>query len=165
MKLAVVIGIDPGKKGAIAYRTSGNYADVIDMPEDDLEGVKEYLLKAIDGANLGRVLCCIEKQQNWGRSDVLMGRKLTDYLMHYGRLVTILGLLGIKYREIPAKKWQSDLLGPVPKGETKEAAIKYASQQVPYLKDVLKPKTKGRADAMCLALYAEQLGKMMEEGW
>jgi len=161
-KLAVAIGIDPGVKGAIAYRTSGGYYDVVDMPQT-VRDIWRYLEKATDGANTNRMFCCIESQRHWGKSDDLQGNRLTRYLKHYGALTAILELLAIKYEEVPAKTWQADLLGFIDEGQTKLASVDYATRNAPSLKDKLKAKTTGRPDAMCLALYAEQSAKFLTE--
>ena len=159
-KLAVAIGIDPGKKGAIGYLTSGGYGDVIDMPED----IHECLKGIIQGADISRVFCCVEKQGSWGLHDKLQGKRLSEYLVHYGTILASLKILQIKYQEVPARTWQSSLLGPIPKNMTKIASAEYAGLVAPWLKSRVKAVTTGRADAICLAIYARETAKMMHEG-
>jgi len=159
-KLAVAMGIDPGKKGAIGYLTSGNYGGVIDLNIDTLH---EDIKGIIKGVRPGCAICGLENQTQWGLSDKLQGNRLSNYLKDYGKIQMILEILGIGIIEVSARKWQSNLLGSVPTGKTKEASVDYACRIAPWLKDRLKSKTTGRADAICLAEYARQTWRLLGE--
>ena len=144
------IGIDPGAHGAIAVLRPDGYWGVIDMPGTNREIYKSLRRMVMVGSTV-----VLEEQYHRGLSDRMNGKNLTTFLCHYGGLQMALAALNAEPHMVKPQTWQGALLGPLVKGETKDAAREYASRVIPKLKV-----KKSQADAVCLALYAKQLSKL-----
>ena len=144
------VGIDPGRSGAIAVIAPDGYWGVIDMPAADLS-IYEALRKICSSS----CVVALEKQNHRGLYDKLSGSALTTFMSHYGALQMALAVLQVEPMLVNPKTWQAALLGPLVKGETKDAAMEYAQRNIPKLKI-----KKSQADAVCLALYAQQCAKL-----
>ena len=144
------VGIDPGKSGAIAVIAPDGYWGVIDMPETNL-AIYEALRKMCSNP----CAVALEQQNHRGLYDKLNGAALTTFMSHYGALQMALAVIKVEPMLVNPKTWQAALLGPLVKGETKDAAMEYAQRNIPKLKI-----KKSQADAVCLALYAQQSNRL-----
>lgn len=79
--------------------------------------------------------------------------------LSYGKLVAMLELKGIRFVAVQAQKWQKDLLGKLPAGTTKAAALGLARRLWPaetfVLEGCRKP-SDGAVDACLLAEYGRR---------
>ena len=99
-----VVGIDPGKKGAIAFVDKDTLeAEVYLMPQFVVD-----LISMLKSRQRSILLVVLEKQQPFPRQGIVSTFNLGE---HYGIIKGILHTLGIPYEEISARKWQRKLLG------------------------------------------------------
>jgi hypothetical protein len=145
-----VIGIDPGKHGAIAVIAPDGLWGVVDMPDTNA-GILTVLRRSISAGSI----VVLEEQHHRGFSDRLNGKTLTTFMSHYGALQMALASLNVQPITVAPKTWQAELLGSTATGETKDAAMEYANRCIPKLKI-----KKSQADAVCLALWGKQAGKL-----
>jgi len=168
---AVVVGIDPGKSGAIvALDMHGRAIEWMAADHPD-EG---YTVKAKGGAiyvpscmalwlydlsqNYKVVMVVIEQQQ----ARPIEGRRSVFTNGYgFGMWVGVLAALRIRYKIEKPQTWTRAIFGSKPKTDVKKArAISVASSQVPDLPLTWGRKTRphdGLADAACLALYGLSL--------
>lgn len=149
----MIIGIDPGKAGGIAYIAPNGQANARPMP---------ILGKEIDGHDLAVMLnelrpdvVIIEKSQAMPGQGVT---SMFNYGMGFGRLLGICEALGIPYRLVTPQAWKKTILAGTAKD--KDAAISFVRRAYPGID--LTPGRKrvphdGMADAVCLAEYGRQL--------
>ena len=159
----LIVGIDPGKKGAIvALECSGRPSAVewtaADHPQEGYTAGKGYNVRAMvqalsDCAELGEVgLVVLERQQARpieGRSSILS----TGY--GWGLWAGIVAGLGLPLLEVTSQRWTRRVLAGVP-GDGKGRSVAVCGARLPGM-----PLTWGRrrkahdglADAACLALY------------
>ena len=166
-KSKVIIGIDPGKSGAIAVRSKGKI-EIVDMPltqDRSLNSVKIFhlLLEYRTEAEKDRsdIFCLIEKAQsmpNQGSTGVF------TYGVGYGKLIAILEILSIPFEEIRPVKWKKEFSITKKKGEgklkskeKKALATKVALQLFPKCKDVFFSQRgklfDGRVEALLISEY------------
>lgn len=168
MTLRLVIGIDPGKKGAVAALADGEPAGVFDMP---LDAERE-----VDGARLAAQLREL-LQQHTGADVLVVHEKINGFSGDRGARVIPLGqadgiargvvaALGLRAIRVHPQTWKAHfgLLAPrAKKGEPKPPAPgKDASRALvvqlwpdkalPFLR----AKDDGRAEALLLAHWAVQ---------
>ena len=168
MTAGLVIGIDPGKTGAVvALDREGQPIEwmAADHPDEGYtvkgKGPREYVpqVMALWLAQRHPLrLVVIERQQAMpmeGRTSVLT----TGY--GFGLWVGMCAGLGLPYRIVPPQTWMRAVLGSRPaKGQKKARSIIEASAQVPGLPLTWGRKTKphdGLADAALIATYGLQL--------
>jgi crossover junction endodeoxyribonuclease RuvC len=137
------LGIDPGKKGALALlSTETNTVNCIDMP--DTTAVLHDTVAAfpiIKG-------CMIEKPFYPQMIGVTNATKIA---MAYGILIGALQWRDIPFQEVPPKKWKA----AVDLSSSKSASREKAAQTFPTQSDLFKRvKDDGRAEAALLAIYA-----------
>ena len=165
-------GIDPGVKGAIGWVAPDGIWRVETMPATNTE-IWRIISTLVDTMKRGDLAVVIALEKQWHRgtsSDRLNGKNLSTFLQHYGALKAILELCGVEPLQSPTDRllagkaylveveprtWQSELLGATGKGETKDAAQEYVARNLSKGKVL-----KSQADALCLALYARQWGRM-----
>lgn len=133
---AVAAGIDPGKNGAVVVlASSGNILTAWQMPLLGAKGKKrEYDLPAIVDvcrglkamhasalAESSRLRVAIEKQQPLPAN---MGGGIANFQRGYGLGIweAALTALGLRYRVVPPKTWQRDMLDGVTGADTKAKA-------------------------------------------
>lgn len=167
MSDGLVIGIDPGKSGAVvALDLAGNPVEwmAADHPDEGYtvksKGPREYVPQVMSlwlRDRLDVKLVIIEAQRAMpmeGRSSVLT----TGY--GWGLWVGLCAGLGIPYRVVPPQTWMRAVIGARPaKGEKKARSIIEAGARVPALPLTWGRKTKphdGLADAALMAVYALQ---------
>ncbi|MGB7996548.1 hypothetical protein [Photobacterium halotolerans] len=149
----VVVGIDPGKKGALVRLTDSTQEAIV-MP---LKGAKD-----IDGFAIAQFL----KQH---RPDMVVVEKVAarpgqgvtsmfTFGTGYGVVQGVLDSLAIPYRLITPQMWKKAILAGTTRD--KEAAIGYVANRYPDL-ELTPPRCRvphdGIADAACMAEFARQL--------
>ena len=150
-----IVGIDPGKRGAIAFvKEDFSMAQVYCMPKLD-----ETLIDFLISRRQKILLVAIEKQQPFPKQGV---KSMFSLGFNYGILIGILKTLQIPYEEIPPRRWQKEMLGNGRKkrGESKKLSLKKAKALFPYLAENI-GKHHGKSDALLIAEYARRyvLGK------
>lgn len=166
----IVIGIDPGKKGAVvALDISGRPTAIewtaADHPDEGYIAGKGYNVRAMvktltDIAERGEVaLVVLERQQARpmeGRSSTLT----TGY--GYGLWAGITVALGLPLIEVTSQRWTRRILAGIP-GEGKGRSVAAVGARLPGLTLTWGRRRKahdGLSDAGCLALYAlAELGR------
>jgi len=143
-----IVGIDPGKKGAIAFLAKDfSQAQVYPMPE-----FEEDLINLL-AVNKDKILyVAIEKQQPFPEQGISSTFKLGK---HYGILLGILKTLEIPFEEIPPQRWRKAILGSC-KGKRKilkKLSLEKARNLFP---EINIGKNDGKADALLLAEYARR---------
>lgn len=152
-----LIGIDPGKKGALAWATE-NEADVLDTP---LIGKAYDVISMAEGlesfyvAMKSKVGCRVILEKQWARPG--NSAKSTSAMMEgYGIWKGILGALKIPYLEVAPQTWKKLLK----LSKDKEASRAMAIKLFPYLASSLKfKKDEGRAEALLLTEYGRLILK------
>lgn len=143
-----IVGIDPGKKGAIAFININSLkAQVYNMPS-----YIEELIKLFFPYKENILLVAIEKQQPFPKQGV---KSIFNLGTHYGIILGMLTTLQIPYEEISCHKWQKEMIGSnKERGKTKELSLKKAKALFPYL-DI--GKNHNKADALLIAEYTRRL--------
>lgn len=162
MTLRLTIGIDPGKRGAIAALADGVPAAVYDMPlADDGE---------VDGARLAAMLRGL-LMQHTGAAVLVVHEKINGFSGDRGSRVIPLGqadgiargvvaALGMPAVRVHPQTWKSHFGlrkrkdGPEIGKDASRALVTatFPDRALPYLR----AKDDGRAEAILLALWAEQ---------
>ncbi len=148
----IVAGIDVGKKGGIAFidiRTL--QAEVYKMVEDFAELIALFEEKKKRDV----IVVGVEKQQPFPRQGVVSTFRLG---VQYGMILGILKALKISYEEIPAKRWQKEMLGSHKKKtrkEIKQLSLERAKALFPYLANEI-GKHDGKSDALLIAEFVRR---------
>ena len=101
------IGIDPGKKGAIAF-IHGDEVQVHDMPLDAdgrIDGAGVYMMIATRVVSPQAAICFLE------RSQAMPGQGVTstfNYGVGYGTIRGALQVAGIPFQEVHPLKWKKE---------------------------------------------------------
>ncbi len=149
----MIIGIDPGKSGGIAF-----------IDEDGGESWAEEMPvcgKEIDGHEIARRIievspdrAVIEKAQAMPKQGVT---SMFNYGKGFGVVLGILEGLGIPYRLVTPQAWKKAILSGTAKD--KDAAVNYVRRAYPQVNLTPGKKRKphdGMADAVCIADYGRQ---------
>lgn len=158
------VGIDPGARGAIAVLDSFGGWHVIDMPVQGSVGamVVTELLDLVRISHADRVVC-IEQQRAYGGQGVVSSFSLGR---SYG---WIRGVVDAWNSDTSAsvvcatpEQWQCSIVGPRVKHgpSAKQRALAVAEHAAPSVA-MRTPRGRvldGRADAICIALYARRMG-------
>ena len=149
----MIVGIDPGKGGGLAYIDPAGGAAGRPMP---------MVGKEIDGHelatllhNLNPAMVIVEKSQAMPGQGVT---SMFNYGVGFGRLLGILEALGIPYRLVTPQAWKKVVLAGTAKD--KDAAIQFCRRAFPRVSLTPGQKRKphdGVADALCMAEYGRQL--------
>lgn len=171
------VGIDPGKKGAIALISEGDDLPVIyDMPltivkrkrwakhkrEDGTWGrskrwMEDPFFDTAKAAEIFRSLASkkvhitLEKIQLWGQNEKAGTNSLDTFLKEYGQIKGMLQTLGFSFVEVSPTSWQNFLEKP----EHKDGSMLLAKYFYPKA-DLHGPRggdLDGRADALLIAHY------------
>lgn len=149
----MIIGIDPGQSGGIAYISPTGSSGALPMP---------ISAKDIDGHEIAARLkelfpavVILEKVHAMPKQGVSSTFK---FGMGFGLVIGICEALGIPYRLVTPQKWKGVVLSGTAKD--KDAAIAFVRRAYPSID--LTPGRKrvphdGMADAVCLAEYGRQL--------
>lgn len=139
----IYMGIDPGKRGAVACEIDGcwewrKWTDSLPDMVEYLSGIKGH----------GQIFCAIEK------AGVRQGQGLVSsskFMWNYGVWQGMLSALFIPYIIVTPQKWQSQVLDSNG-GTTKERSIDMCSRLYGLS---LKKSEDGVADAINIARYAK----------
>jgi len=150
------IGIDPGKKGAIAVLHQDRRTVIwLDMPvtpagEIDVKSIYEFLQPFAPE----NYICMLERAQSMPKQGVV---GVFTYGVGYGKVKACLELLGIKYNEIHPKNWKKEfkLLGKT-KEDSVETARKLFSWHSSSYKTPRGRLLDGRAEALLLAEHGRR---------
>ncbi|MGM0858641.1 MAG: Holliday junction endonuclease [Pseudomonadota bacterium] len=149
----MIIGIDPGKQGGIAYISPAGEIAARPMP---------IIGKDVDGGEIASQLkallpdiVIIEKSQAMPGQGVT---SMFNYGVGFGRLLGVIEALGIPYRLVTPQAWKKVVLAGTAKD--KSAAVSFVRHAFPAVN--LTPGQKrlphdGMADALCIAEYGRQL--------
>ena len=145
----LIVGIDPGKKGAIAFidiRT--REATVYDMPRGENEIIDLFVNHKDD-----IFFVAVEKQQPFPKQGVSSTFSLAR---HYGFIMGVIKTLGLSFEEIPPRKWQNNLFGcsKRTRNQSKVLSLSKARALFPSAKI---GKRDGRSDALLIAEYARRM--------
>lgn len=151
-----ILGIDPGKSGAIAcVLHDGMHNAICSTRMTPLGADKEYDVGAIKDLIFHANRVVIEKTQAMPGNGTI-----ASHSMGYcrGMLEGICVALGKPYTVVHPKTWQKVVLHDLPKGkETKASAERFVSRQWPSFVIPRGPKSgkakDGIADALCIAYY------------
>lgn len=152
----IVVGIDPGKQGGIAFMVRGKDCKAFPLPivdrKVDVGKLQELIIENCTAMDFGgHVYAFVEVQQirSGNRGNLLIGE-------NYGRITAMLDLLTYSTEEVHAWDWKKALFpGKKTKGN-KEISIKRCLDEgydLPTLKPAGKKLHDGIADAICIALY------------
>jgi len=148
-RLKAWIGIDPGKRGALALVTSDGEAQAIDYPgdvsqaADILRGWKaEYQIE----------LAGLERVHSMPAQGV---RSVFSFGENFGMWQGILAAFGIPYELASPQQWQRGVIVPSDGKTPKERALTVARRLYPDI-DLHRKCDDGRADALLLAAYARR---------
>lgn len=148
-----VIGIDPGKTGAVAFLPEQR---VEDIPTTTSSGKNEYLPRMMAEMLIGyqgdKTLVVIEKQQAWpqqGRTSIFSTG------VGYGIWLGILAALKIPTEIVTPQRWQKEMLQG--RRADKELSRIRAQELFPSLMHRLEfKKDEGRAEALLIAEYGRR---------
>jgi crossover junction endodeoxyribonuclease RuvC len=145
--VGVFIGIDPGKKGAVAVigKMTGS-VECLAMPPDG-HTLAEFLTQA--AANMAFV----EKAQAMPKQGV---SSMFNYGTGYGRILGILETLKVPYHLVTPRTWQKKVIPGAKKGKAKEAALIRARQLFPdrtFIPKGCRKPHDGMIDAALIAWY------------
>ena len=157
----IILGIDPGLSGGLAFRYSDGDIKVERPPIFQQKITAKKKRRHIDPNGLGELLkkyspnyAFIEKQQAMPKQGVSSTFRTG---LGYGLYIGILATLLIPFTEIVAHKWKKDMVVPA----DKNGALLRASELMPKHAGLwpLK-KDNGVAEAALLALWGERFGDL-----
>lgn len=154
--MILIIGIDPGVSGAVAFIGDGTpYA--LDMPKTRAARGKSAF--DVDGLKLATFLASCTNGVAYVEQVQSRPRQAGQFAfgMNYGRVLGVLEALGIRTVHVPASKWKQ-AMGL--RGEDKATSVALAAELFPHLKDQLYGSRgaglDGRAEALLLAYYGSK---------
>lgn len=147
--MAVILGIDPGLKGGMAFIAhNGSVVHVEKMPVTKIDGSS-----CIDFHEITRRiktyeprLIVMEKVHSFPGQGVA---SCFTFGMGFGGLQGIAAALGVSYVLVRPQKWQKEILGGIDKSLGKARSLVYCRQRHPNIEP--SHKHDGIADAICLA--------------
>jgi crossover junction endodeoxyribonuclease RuvC len=158
-----VIGIDPGKKGAVVLVTDAHASGfVLPTSTAGLDG-RQLVVELMELRNPlgyragGDILVIVERAQSFPGQGIASAFK---YGRDYGRILGILDALGWPYETVPPAQWHRQIVGGDPaEGKARAAAV--VAARLPDLE--LRPGRcrvphDGIVDAACLALWGRGRG-------
>lgn len=156
------IGIDGGLKGGIAMldSTPGSKPFALSPVPLQAVGKREELdvLKLWETVGMGllkETTFIIEECSYHQPSHAAM----RSQALSYGKLTSLLEIKGMRFIAVQAQKWQKDLLGKLPAGTTKEAALGLARRLWPsetFIPEGCRKVSDGLVDAALLCEYARR---------
>lgn len=156
--MPLIIGIDPGVSGAVAFIRGDDMAYVIDMPVMRAQRGKSAL--DVNGSLLFDALFLSDSRDTAYVEQVQSRPRQAGQFafgVNYGRVLGVLEALGIQIVHVPASKWKP-AMGL--RGEDKATSVALAAQLFPHLKDQLYgPRgapLDGRAEALLIAYYGSK---------
>lgn len=151
----MIIGIDPGKAGAIGYITPAGGADAVPMPvagkEIDAQAISRLLFENQPS------LVIIEKAQAMPGQGVT---SMFNYGKGFGMILGVCEAMKIPYRLVTPQAWKKVILAGTAKD--KDAAVNFVRRAYPSVNLTPGRKVKphdGMADAVCIAEYGARLDR------
>lgn len=149
--MSIYIGIDPGKKGAMAIighsNTTGETYMCKIIPYDPQEYIKA--LKQYNGATV-----CIEQVHSISKQGI--ASSFTFGVM-YGWMLGMLDTIGVSYQAVSPQKWKKDFgLLRSDKSKSVEVCHHLLPNANLYRTERCKKPDDGMAEAALLALYAKR---------
>jgi len=156
------IGIDPGKKGGIAW-ILGQRIFYEPMPETETD-LKTLFSNELSGLDAFAFIEKVHAMPEQGRSSIW------TFAEGFGGLRMCLVWAGIPFETVTPMTWQKSLRIPKKgknesKNQHKEKLRAKAQELYPKLKIWSKPKTKGKQLAICDSLLIATYCKRNFEGW
>ena len=161
----IIIGIDPGKYGGIAFMNKGENTRAFPLPtvDDrvDVGKLQEMIYEIgyhevnfwgrAHGGEAEWAIAYVEVQQTraGNKGNLLIGA-------NYGRILAVLELMDISIREVTPRKWKGSLFPDQKTEGDKDVSIKYcveAGYDLPSLRPRGKKLHDGVADAICIAVF------------
>ncbi len=160
----IIVGVDPGKRGALArLDPDGSLCAIHDMPAD-VYGVARVLRDWAGEVIPDDFVCVVEQQ--WLRADQ---KGTSNFLIHVGEIRGAAAALGYTVRDVAPQKWKRafDLVLTVPMKESgitargmKTLSRAKAAELWPEQADLFKRvKDDGRAEAALIAEWYRRFGK------
>jgi hypothetical protein len=148
------LGIDPGKRGAVAVITDeGILATAREMPN---QMAFVSLMKGLSARY--RVSVTIEKAQVMGKGEGSVG--MFNYGRHYGTMIGVMDALGIHYREVPPAEWtramHAEMHGETAK-EKSRAFVETEGTVDRFIPEGCRVPHDGLVDAYLIGLYGFSL--------
>lgn len=157
----LIVGCDPGAKGAIAYVLDGNLVSIEDMPADEVKvGGKvrtrvnsALVAEALNplGVRIGHVYI-----ENVNARPMEGAAGAFSFGVSCGILHGVCGSLGLPMTLITPAEWKRAMRCPADKGAARKRACELFPAHAARFSRV---KDDGRAEAAMLALYGYQLSK------
>jgi hypothetical protein len=146
-----IIGIDPGKTGAVAVLWEGGASDVIDMPPSPVGLRAELGIEDQPLSPSPRFVAYVEKQQAMPKQGVSSTFKIGQ---SYGEILGVFGALSIRVVTVTPVKWKT-AMGL--RGKDKDASRALAMRLFPQLAGELqRKKDHGRAEALLIAEWGRR---------
>lgn len=173
----IYIGIDVGKKGAIAAISPGGvlvFAQPLTGKEPD-ERAMQGLLLGFAGVADGDAHACIEQSRamvrprvnpKTGKTEILAqgARSAFNFGALYGLWRGMLVALEIPYEIVPPKTWQLLMLAGENKSDVKAASIRVAQRRWPNVSLLPTPRCRKPNDGMADALHIAEYGRRTHTG-
>ncbi len=160
----IIIGIDPGLKGALATlspsytKTNGVRVELKVMPESMAE-VIAHLEWHANGEGAAHVF--IEKAQSMPRQGI---SSAFNYGTHFGHLLGIIQALGLAHTQVGPRTWTKAMhLGTFP-DEPKKRSLEAAQRLFPDIKLTATDRSKKPHDGLVDALLIAEYGRRIMQG-
>lgn len=156
--MALVIGIDPGKSGAIAcverdqmgnIKLLGVHDTPVIKPKKGKAQYDERLMAQIIKNTPGAAKILIEKVNAMPGQGVV---SMFSFGMGFGLWLGIVTTFGVPYELVIPQRWKKEMLADIAGDDQKARAVTAAKRLFPDA-DLSRKKDHGRADAMLIAYY------------
>lgn len=160
-----IIGIDPGKSGAVAMIDGGKVLFAVDTPIiTSGKGKSQYderaMFKLLEGAILGgATLAVLEKVSAMPGQGVT---SMFSFGQGFGMWLGMLAALPIPYALVTPQRWKATMLADIPGDDQKARSVIAAKRMFPGL-EFARKKDHGRAEAILLASWGF-MTKAIREG-
>lgn len=142
----IYMGIDPGKKGAVAVIYEDGSIEVSPMESVMLSLVMKALAKA-------KVRCCLEKVHAMPGQGVT---SMFNFGVSYGYLKGMLDANGISYQEIPPERWKKEFGLNTDKTRSVEVCHQLFPETTLRPTERSRVDNDGMAEALLMAEYARR---------
>jgi len=155
----MIIGIDPGKSGAVAF-LNDRLIDVVSCPiipgkksrkEYDERGMADVFIQRLDFDPKNETRAFMEKAQAMPKQGV---SSMFNYGTGYGIWIGILAALGIPYELVTPRRWKKDMLADLPGDDQKARSVIAANRLFPHCR--YKKKDHNKAEALLIAEWGRR---------
>lgn len=152
--MSVFVGIDPGKKGALAWIHVFDNPNIPDsfgfVPFDR----KEYINTLMELGPSYDIKCCVEQVHSLPREGV---RSVFSFGQNYGWIMGVLEALEIPYQTVPPNKWKNEFgLLRADKAQSVEVCKRLFPTAILKRTERCKKDDDGLAESLLLAEYARR---------